>query len=95
MDITASNKLEVRGALSGSRWPEESERCQRFLEQLPSWNLVQDTDKAKFAEHYPDTSQSTDITFPEGTRGKYTRDSMPLSATQYALVDLACHGSAP
>ena len=48
--------------------------------------------KPKFAEHY---HGSTDITFPEGTRGKYTRDSMPISATQYALVDLACSVSHP
>ena len=48
---------------------------------LSSWTLAQDTDKPKFAEHYHD---STDITFPEGTRGEYTRDSMPVSATQYA-----------
>ena len=46
-----------------------------------SWTLAQDTDKPKFAEHY---HGSTDITFPEGTRGEYTRDSMPVSATQYA-----------
>ena len=78
--------------MSGSRWPEENERCQRSLEQLSSWTLAQDTDKPKFAEHY---HGSTDITFPEGTRGKYTRDSMPLSATQYALVDLACSVSHP
>ena len=53
-----------------------------FLEQLSSWTLAQDTDKPKFAEHYHD---STDITSPEGTRGKYTRDSMPISAKQHAL----------
>ena len=40
--------------------------------RLSSWTLAQDTDKPKFAEHYHD---STDITSPEGTRGKYTRDS--------------------
>jgi hypothetical protein len=65
---------------------------ERSLEQLSSWTLAQDTDKPKFAEHY---HGSTDITFPEGTRGKYTRDSMPISATQYALVDLACSVSHP
>ena len=37
------------------------------------------------AEHYHD---STDITSPEGTRGKYTRDSMPISAKQHALHSL-------
>ena len=93
MDITASNKGRGQGCpVSGSRWPEENERCQRSLEQLSSWTLAQDTDKPKFAEHY---HGSTDITFPEGTRGKYTRDSMPISATQYALVDLACSVSHP
>ena len=56
-----------------------------FLEQLSSWTLAQDTDKPKFAEHYHD---STDITSPEGTRGKYTRDSMPISAKQHALHSL-------
>ena len=64
--LQPATSVEVRGALSRSRWPEENERCQRSLEQLPSWNLAQDTDKAKFAEHYPGTTQSTDITFPEG-----------------------------
>ena len=53
--------------------------------RLSSWTLAQDTDKPKFAEHYHD---STEITSPEGTRGKYTRDSMPVSATQYALHSL-------
>jgi hypothetical protein len=71
--------------VSGSRWPEENERCQRSLEQLSSWTLAQDTDKPKFAEHY---HGSTDITFPEGTRGKYTRDSMPIGAKQHALHSL-------
>ena len=71
--------------MSGSRWPEENERCQRSHEQLSSWTLAQDTDEPKFAEHYHD---STDITSPEGTRGKYTRDSMPIRATQYALHSL-------
>ena len=80
VDITASNKGRGRGSpVSASSWPEENERVSEV--RLSSWTLAQDTDKPKFAEHYHD---STDITFPEGTRGEYTRDSMPVSATQYA-----------
>ena len=86
VDITASNKGRGQGCpVSGSRWPEENERCQRSLEQLSSWTLAQDTDKPKFAEHY---HGSTDITFPEGThqREVHARQHAPAATSRRVCV---------